>query len=351
MSMELPPPERFKVACFLTHFDQWSGDKIPSLRSIFLQRGFQIEGMGEIMRLSASYFDVETKQRKMATFYAHLDSETRLLLCFTDEKTDAIDQTLGEVADTSVGIYYMFVSPRIFAEIRLKITERFPGATCYYFTAKHLPQFARRGETRPHIEKTMIYHGEDAIQTLDEVQQYYGASPRIMRYRLRDLGKFEIKNSGYFTLISSDDPVPAKKFLLTLVDSVSVNVLRTRQIIERADFVLIPMRTEQKVFEIPKLTPWVVKFGKALDFKDAQYLLESLVGNGYSVFNYVLVEGSLRLNGMVLDETKYNLFTIDMDSEKMIVAPRGKVSFDAFLRFFATVVDNFDPQASVEELV
>lgn len=151
-------------------------------------------------------------------------------------------------------------------------------------------------------------------------------------------------------MISCDDPVPAKRFLLSLVDSVSVNVLRSRQIIERANFALIPLRTEQKVFEIPKLTPWVVKFGKTLDFKDAQYLLESLVGNGYSVFNYVLAEGSLRLSGMVLDETKFNLFTVDIDSERMIIAPRGKVSFDAFLRFFAIVVDNFDPQASVEEL-
>lgn len=195
MSMEMTPPERFKVACFLTHFDQWSGDRIPSLRDIFLQRGFQIETMGEIVRLSASYFDVETRQRKMATFYAYLNSETRLLLCFTDEKTEAIDQTIGEVANTSPGIYYMFVSPTIFTEIRAKITERFPGSTCYYFTAKHLPQFARKGETRPNVERTIIYHGEDAFQTLEEVQQYYGASPRIMRYRIPDLGKYEIKNT------------------------------------------------------------------------------------------------------------------------------------------------------------
>lgn len=305
--------------------------------------------MGEISRLSASYFDRELKESNLATFYAYLNSETKLLLCFTDEKTEAIDQTLGVIADTSAGIYYMFISPRILADIRSQITEEFPHATCYYFTAKHLPQFVRKGETRPFVERTIVYYGDDALQALDEIQQYYGASPRIMRYRIPDLGNFEVKSSGYFTLISTDDRGPATRFLLRMVDFTSVNLLRSKQIIERSDFVLIPMRTEQKVFEIPKLTPWIVRFGKKLDLKDAQYLMESLVSNGYTIFNYVLAEGSLRLNGMVLDENKFNVFTVDVDSEKMIVAPKEKTSFDAFLRFFATIVDNFDPQAIVEE--
>jgi hypothetical protein len=346
--MELPPPSRFKVACFLTHFNQWDGDKIPSLRTIFRSRGIRIEKMGQINMLSGWYFDKELRQRKLAAFHAYLNPETRLLLCFTDAKTDAIDQILGNVAETSTGIYYMFISPNIFQDIRSRIMEEFPKATCFYFTAKHVSQFARKGETRPYIERTIIYHGDDALQTLEEVQQYYGVRPRIMRYRIPDMGSYEIKNTGYFTLLKTEYLVPARRFLLTLVDFASVHVLRSRQIIEKAEFVLIPLRTNKKTFEIPKLLPWVVRFGKQLDFSDAQRFLESMVNNGYTVFNYAMARGSFRLNGMVLDEKKHNLFTIDADSEKMIIAPRGKVSFDAFLRFFVTVVENFDPEASVE---
>jgi hypothetical protein len=349
ISIELPPPSRLKIACFLTHFNQWDGDRISSLEAIFDSRGFKIERMGDINRLSTAYFDKETRERKWATFFAYLNPETKLLLCFTDEKTDAIDQTIGQVADTSTGIYYMFIGPRIFQEIRSKIMEEFPKAACFYFTAKHFAQFARKGETRPSIDRTIIYHGDDALQALEEVQQYYGVSPRIMRYRIPDIGSYEIKNTGYFTVMNPVAPFPANKFLLSLADFASVHVLRSRQIIERADFVLIPLKTQQKTFEIPKLRPWILKFGKQLDFSDGEFLLESMVNNGYTVFNYVLAQGSFRLNGMVLDEKKHSLFTIDADSEKMIIAPRQKVSFDAFLRFYATIVDAFDPQATVEE--
>ena len=349
ISMELPPPSRLKIACFLTHFNQWDGDRIPSLKTIFSSGGIRVETMGDINMLSGWYFDKQSRQRQLATFHAYLNPETGLLLCFTDAKIDAIDQTIGNVADTSMGIYYMFISPKIFQGIRSRIMEEFPNATCFYFTAKHLLQFARKGETRPHIERTIIYHGDDALQTLQEVRQYYGVTPRIMRYRIPDMGNYEIKNTGYFTLLSSEKFEPPRKFLLSLVDLASVHVLRSRQIIERADFVLIPLKTEQKTFEIPKLLPWVVRFGKQLDFPDAQSLLESMVNNGYTIFNYAMTQGSFRLNGMVIDEKKRNLFTIDVDSEKMIIAPREKISFDAFLRFFATIVENFDPEAAIEE--
>ncbi len=322
---------------------------MPSLARIFRQRGFLVEPMGEVFRLSASYFDHNLRKRQVATFYVYLNPETKLLLCFTDEKTEAIDQTIGEVAETSVGIYFMFISPKVFDEIRLRITSDFPDSTCWYFSAKHVAQFARKGETRPFIDRTIIYFGDDALQTLQEIEQFYGASPRIMRYRVPDLGNFEVKSSGYFTLMNPINPRKAIEYLLNLVQLASLNVLRARKIIESSDFVLIPMQTEQKIFEVPKLIPWVIKFGKKLDFKDANYLMESLVANGFTLFNYVLAEGSLRLNGLVIDEKKLKIFTVDIDDEKMIVAPREKISFDVFLRFFATLVDNFDPQAHVEE--
>jgi len=350
LSLDLERYERLKVACFMTYFDQWRGDKIPNLEDLLLRGGFRIEKMGDIRRLSCNYFDTETKQNKLADMYAYLNPETKLLLCFTSEKTEAIDQTIGNFANISPGIYYMFISSRIFDSIRAHIVDEFPGTRCIYFTAKHIPQFAKRGETRPDIDRTIMYHGEDALQTLEEVQQYYGVSPRVMRYRIPSLGIYEIKNSGYFTLRNTDEPVPAKKFLLSLVEFASVQVLRSKQIIEKSDFKLIPLKTEQKVFEIPKLVPWVIRFGKPLSFEDAESLVESMAKNGYTVFNYVMAKGSLRLNGMVLDEKKNSLFTIDADGEHMIVAPKEKISFDAFLRFFATIVDYFDPAATVEEV-
>lgn len=351
MQIDFPVQVRLKVACFFTQFDNWDTSSPFSLWALFNSRGFRIDQMGEIRVLSKLYFDTQLRQKKMATFYAYLNSESKLLLLFTDEKAEAIDQTVGEMAETASGIYCMFTSPRTLRDIRSKIMEGFPSSVCFYFTAKHFSQFARKGETRPHIDRTIVYFGDDALQALEELQQYYGVSPRIMRYRIPDVGSYEIKNTGCFTLLKTEDPIPAKQLLMRMVDWTSVLVLRSRQIIERSDFILIPLKTEEKTFEIPKLIPWAVRFSKALDNLDAESLMESMVSEGYTLFNYVMPKGSFRLNGMVLDEKKGNVFTIDVDSNRMIIAPKDKISFDAFLRFFATIVENFDPQATVEEFV
>jgi len=351
LEMDFPIQARLKVACFFTQFDRWGTNSTFSLWALFNSRGFHIDQMGDIHVLSKLYFDTALRQKKMATFYAYLNSESRLLLLFTDEKSEAIDQTVEEMAETTSGIYCMFTGPRTLQDIRSKIVESYPSSVCFYFTAKHFSQFARKGETRPHIERTIVYYGDDALKALEEMQQYYGVSPRIMRYRIPDVGNYEIKSTGCFTLLKTEDPIPAKQLLLRLVDWTSVLVLRSRQIIERSDFILIPLKTEEKMFEIPKLIPWTVKFSKALDYSDAESLVESMVSEGYTLFNYVMPKGSFRLNGMVLDEKKGNVFTIDVDSNRMIIAPKDKISFDAFLRFFATIVENFDPQATVEEFV
>ena len=134
---------------------------------------------GEIYRLSAHYYNRDLRKRVIANFYAYHNSETQLLLCFTEEKTDAIEQTLGQVADTSTGICYMFISPNIFDEVRSQIINEFPTAHCFYFSAKHIAKFARKGETRPSINRTIVYHGEDALQTLDEVSNTTAPVPEL----------------------------------------------------------------------------------------------------------------------------------------------------------------------------
>jgi len=59
-----------------------------------------------------------------------------------------------------------------------------------------------------------------------------------------------------------------------------------------------------------------------------------------------MVEGSLRFDATVVDETKKSIFEISATKDRMIVSPRYETQFDSFLRFLETVVENFDPNAT-----
>jgi len=351
LAQELPPFTRLKIACFLTDFSAWDQEKFFSLEKLLTSYGIRIEKLGQIRRLLSTYIEKETGNEKLATFYAYLNPESKLLLCFTLERKWVIAQTIGQIAQTASGFYYFFIGPKTFELLKKKILEEHPFAKCVYFTAKYRPEFARKSEVRPETKKTIMYHGEDGLKALEELGSYYGVRPRVMHFRIPDIGTYEVKNDGCFTLWSTEDTgIRPKKLLLNLIDIAVKDVLISRRIIETSNFQLIPIKTERKTFEIPKLTPWIINFSQDLEFADSEALLRVLAGTGYTVFNYTQVEGSLRLSGMVIDHNKNNIFTIDMGSREMIIAPRGKVSFDSFLRFYRVITENFDPEASCLEL-
>jgi len=106
------------------------------------------------------------------------------------------------------------------------------------------------------------------------------------------------------------------------------------------------VKTEKKVFRIPKLTPWIIKFSRKIEFADSDALVEVMTDNSFSLFNEVRVKGSLRLNGLVIDDKKKTIFSIDTDDERINIAPIGELSFDSFMRFYKTILENFDPNAS-----
>jgi hypothetical protein len=78
----------------------------------------------------------------------------------------------------------------------------------------------------------------------------------------------------------------------------------------------------------------------------SQGKLLRLQENNFDIFSHVLEKGSLRLNGMITDRLHEVIFTIDANSNRLIVAPLQQISFDSFLRFYQVVIENFDPDAT-----
>jgi len=347
MGIVLPSHQRLKVACFMTAFSKWHDPtKMVNLENIFRKYGVYIDKLGDIRRLKTRYFDSQLRDYKTAIFYTYLDPASKVLVCFTDEKTEAIEQILGHIAENAKGFYYLFISSRTFEKLREEILEFDPFAKCTYFSAKYVPQLTRKSHVRPNIEKTIMYYGDDGLETLEEFSQYYGVYPTIMRYYIHEKGNYEISHNGIFSLWAEESPYESRQFLLYLSNIALKDTLISREIIETSNYELIPVKTEKKIFKIPKITPWIIKFSREIEFEDSSALIEVMTTNGFSLFNEILEKGSVRLNGMVIDDKKQTIFSIDVDDERINIAPIGEPCFDSFMRFYKTILENFDPDAT-----
>lgn len=231
-------------------------------------------------------------------------------------------------------------------KIERMIFEAYPDAIIRYFSAHRNRQLIFKSEKRPNYKRNLEYRGLDGKNVLDEVKSLYGVTPRNVHFEIPDYAVYQIHTSGQFTI--SKGGSNARRYLLKIVDFATEDALSTRKIVESSSFKQMPIETQRKILLFPKLKPWQITFSSNVDFEEGRALVEVLEENSFDIFSHVLEKGSLRLNGMITDRLQDVIFTIDANSNRLIVAPLRQVSFDSFLRFYQVVIENFDPDAACD---
>jgi len=348
MEVGIEPGERLRVVSYLANEREWKTESpvVPSLIDLMVANSVKIVELGDVKKLVAHYRDSETNHLVPVTYFAFLHRDTRLLLCFTTASKFDVEQTLDRIVERNPGLYYGLMSSSTFSKLDKMLLESHPGTLITYFSARRNRQSALRSEIRPDYERSIEYYGNDGRNVLEELKHAYGVALRSIHFEIPDFAVYQVHNIGQFTLSRGQND--ARKFLLEIVDFAMRDSLLMRRAVESGDFRLIPLETKRKTLLFPKLQPWLIRFGLPLDFKEGENLVSILQDSGFDVFNHVLAPGSLRLNGMVADRVKNAIFTIDANSERMVVAPVQEVSFDSFLRFYQAIIENFDPNAVCE---
>jgi hypothetical protein len=212
-----------------------------------------------------------------------------------------------------------------------------------YFSARRSKQLIFKSEKRPEYERSIEYRGLDGEDVLEELKPLYGVTPRSIHFEIPNYAIYKIHVKGHFSITRGS--AKARRYLLKIVDFALEDALSTRKTIESSSFKQLPIETQRKVLLFPKLKPWQIKFSSSVDYDEGNALVDILKANGFDVFNQVLEKGSLTLNGLITDRLKDIIFTIDANSNRLIVAPLHQISFDSFLRFYQVVIENFDPSA------
>lgn len=344
----IEPGERLRIVCYIARRGDWKTDSyaFPSLTNALTSSGVEIKELGEIRKLVMHYRDLQTDRLVPVTYFAFLHRDTSLLMCFTDGAKYDVEQTFDKIIERTSGLYFAFIGPSTIKKIQDMLFQIHPTTLITYFSAYRHFKSSLRSEIRPEYQRTIEYRGNDGAKVLEELKLAYGVLPRTIHFETPDFATYHIHNVGHFTLAKGEEN--ARRFMLEIVDLAMKDVLITRKIVESADFELIPMETQTKTFLFPKLKPWLIRFSTEIDVEEGQNLIDILEDNEFEVFSHVLAKGSLRLNGLVADRLKKNIFTVDANSERMVIAPLKEVPFDSFLRLYQVVVENFDPNAECQ---
>jgi hypothetical protein len=351
IEVELDENRQLKVSCFLTEFTNWNEGN-PSLEDILLKYECTLQDIGEIKRAIFPFDDKKTLQKFNVIFYLYLDPVKKILFSYTDEKTDIIRSIFGKIVKNENNIYSMFISSSYFNYLIRNIKNIDDTAECTYFTAKHLPTFITKGKNRPNKERTIIYHAidGDGVEALRELKILYGILPNIMRFRFTDIGTFEIHSIGLFRIASEYVHGVARLKLLEIMELLIEYILIQKKILTDSRYTLIPIEAKYRKLNIPSVKTWSIDFNGDLDDEEMNIILDVLMDNNLSLYNYVKEVGnSFRISGMVADGDKNSLYSIYLNNKGIIISPFDNCTFDTFFRFYETIVGNIAPDATIEE--
>ena len=326
---------------FLTKFEDWGHGEPYALSGFFEAHGFKVKELGEVRQLTTTYKPRNEDFELPVNYFAYINSKNRTLTCFTDANREIRQKTIDRLTG-EIGIYYLWISPTVFDQMKAEIITKHPGTRIPYFYADRHPSSRLPSVHRPEVERGFTYRGEDGQQTLEELRHYYGVLPRYVQFDIPGLVEFTVYHLGVFHY---------RKGLLEEMFSYSQKaaelVLNIRRILERSKLELVDIETARKMLQVQNIIPWEIRFNREIDVNDAESMLNELRLKGFAIYNDVVTPGSVYLDATVFDERKRSVFSVTSDKHRMIVSPRHNTTFDSFLRFFETITDSFDPEASI----
>lgn len=320
----------FRSVCLTSDLD-W--DKL-----LDIARGyFTVSEQGEFHELYQTY------KRHNQKFYVHLylyrHQDTASPILFTLNSSRDFRTTAEPMIRNSEGLYPMWLRPEELTELREEILEK-EGLRLTGFDYDTFGKERRSEvERRPGRKREGSHEGDDANTVLEEMKVDYGITPTKLRFSLPTKGDFQVSNEGEFVLTQGNT-----QFLYSEITEPALEkAYPVNRLIQRSDLSVIkdngPDQIHGKAIE--------VEIGTRLDFDDFDDLKVEMERNDFYPFSYHAAQGSLLLNGRIVDENNGGILSVSTDGETLSMLPRYESGFDSLLRFYRFIVEHIDPETTV----
>jgi len=330
----------FNVLCYFVNFDVFENKE--DFYNIFLRRNNKIESLGDIDKLIINLPD-----GRETYYYLYFDYENSILLVYTIEKIQDIDDSIDYIIDHTRGTYYLPINFTSFLKTIQYLKNEYDQMCITFFTAFHHPKFRTKGLHRPEIRRSIRYNGQDGLDAFYEMRKYYGILPRTVEYDIKEYGKCRVNHKGRFTLNKKYDEIQSWELFFDILQYVLNDILIYKKIISKSNYQIIPYKTDTKVFNMPTSIPWIVDFKTKLVDDDLNEFKQLLDEQRFTIYNSSEYHGnSFTLSSMIYDEKHNNKFSIHLDNNKFVVIPYEKNILESFIRLYE-LLSEYNPDSEL----
>lgn len=324
-----------KVYCILA-----TGDE--ALYKLF--SGCKIETMGDVREVTMGVQDDSDWEEK----YYVVMRGSGLALAFTSAIQESFAKTLGDRIRRTRGVDMMWARRDLFNEVVEELLKESKGFV-KRFTTRRSRFDQEECAIRPRYDRRFSYTGEDGSLVLRELKEAYGVYPESVYIQISDTLQVQITNEGFYSA-REISPLAFKMFSHYL-GMLAERVAALSDVSKQMDFKVVTVREGSWEAPVVDIEPGLIVLnGRKLDPGMVDGLVSELAEE-FSFTNRRLVEGSLSFSATVTDEIKGVVFDISANEEKILLVPRHRITFEAFLRFYRRITEEVDRTASFDLLV
>ena len=321
----------FRVICLTTELE-WD-DFVTRFKA-----RFDVEEQGDFYELHDTY----RKHNKRFDVYLYLfrHPATGSPTFLTLNSHDGFHRTADKIIRDSEGIYSMWFPPESMALLKGRILEE-EGSKLVAFEGKKFGREQKyEEERRPGTRREGEYRAPDAATTLEERKKEYGITPTHLYFEWPTKGDFHFRDEGEFVLTRGDPDF----FFNDVVTPGLEEVEPLNTAIKSSELHIVE---RQGVQQIEKET-LEIELDSPLEYNEVGDLIGNMKDDGFYPYSYQAAEGSLLLNGRIVDEASGGMISLSTDGEILSVLPRYESGFDSLLRFYRFVVEQVDADATVK---
>lgn len=325
-------PANLQIVATISNFES-----LDLFADSLLNYGFFIEKKyGKLLLIS------KMLNEKKIFFYVFFDDRNNVPLFLTlARKTDDIPETLLNYIDRSRDISNLWITPKVMNELKDSLIAEYDDLMITYFSAKRSPNFDISAEYRPEVTRSMQYRGDDGKLALEELEFYYGVLPKIIEIKLSEGVWFRIDNKGIITMKQGDFGR-----IFKIIENVIGRVIQIRDAIGESEYVIHRVGVN-KQFANAIQTPWSMILPSGIKYDDIPNFCNVIQNEewGFTLLDYVHLNGSLFFSARLIDNKKSSVFDITTTGNKIDIFPVEKADIGSCMKFYEFIVENIDPLA------
>lgn len=330
--------KKWKVVCLTTDFEEFF--KLEEKLSLYK---FDLNRYGNILEISLSKKREDNEKEDKEKFTGYILQYNSLFLFFSNENKDDINSYfINNFVGKAKNIYYMWIPKKIIESLIEEFEEDYEKFLITKFYCERDLLDNTPAHFRKTIERKLEYTGLDGLETLKELQYYYGVRPYIVDFKITDECSFRINSDGFFRYDSGKF-----RFLIKIIEKIYRKVVTIIDLTRASHYEEIPKKEiNVKTLDIQPIKINFKTF--ELDIGNFDDFTEILQKRGFEVFDTSIESGSIKLNTDIIDVHKKAIFNISSGGRELIITPRFKTTFDTIFRFLEMINEYIDSESEYE---